>query len=653
MGIRLKFLIILLVFSFAPLMTLFLVNQRVFEELGDDIYHIAKVLLLQTAAKEIQEFTENYASNLNREFHFIDEVMKTCQKDLEKTVAAYLAASDRKENQLLMDKMKQQMPNLYNKIIGFRNDLVQLQFHLESGMRIIYPETNVSLPIVEPTMADAAFTKGIGLTGPLWHLPESNRVDANEGNILTVIVPIHHSSGSMLGTLTADFDIFKLLETIQPSSQWSIYMQNLLLRMDAKTANGLPMTIGTGRPLPKGLEWEADTSPLLVETQFTDRIKALFQGFHYGEEGFVSLPFNGVRSIWAFAHADKGLGIVSILPQREILYRIARHPGRLSRWLKLESFLAVAAVVLLMLIVVTHRSRRMLDPFFSLVSVFRRVSGGDFSTRLVFKAKDERQMVAAAFNDMAQQLEVGFRARQALEVAQEVQMNFLPNMHASIPGLDVAARLQYCEETGGDYIDVIKGGEERICIVVGDVTGHGIGAALLMATVRALVRGHYESKDDLTKTMNAVNCSLSADVGNTGRFVTLFILEIDRISRRLKWVRAGHDPAWLFSIATGSITYLDGPGIALGVDGEFSYSENKRDGLDPGDIILVGTDGIWETARLDGDFFGKRRMEKIVSENAHRSASEICNAVMTAVNRFREDAKQEDDVSVVVVRNLA
>jgi phosphoserine phosphatase RsbU/P len=653
MGIRLKFLIILLVFSFAPLMTLFFVNQRVFEELGDDIYHIAKVLLLQTAAKEIQEFTENYASNINREFHFIDEVMKTCQADVEKTVAAYLAASDRKVNQLLMDKMKQQMPNLYNKIIGFRNDLVQLQFHLESGMRIIYPETNVSLPIVEPTMADAAFTKGIGLTGPLWHLPESNRVDANEGNIMTVTVPIHHSSGSMLGTLTADFNIFKLLETIQPSSQWSIYMQNLLLRMDAKTANGLPVTIGAGRPLPKGLEWEADTSPLLVETQFSDRIKALFQGFHYGEEGFVSLPFNGVRSIWAFAPADKGLGIVSILPQREILYRIARHPGRLSRWLKLESFLAVAAVVLLMLIVVTHRSKRMLDPFFSLVSVFKRVSGGDFSTRLVFKAKDERQMVAAAFNDMAQQLEVGFRARQALEVAQEVQMNFLPNMHASIPGLDVAARLQYCEETGGDYIDVIKGGEERICIVVGDVTGHGIGAALLMATVRALVRGHYESKDDLTKTMNAVNCSLSADVGNTGRFVTLFILEIDRISRRLKWVRAGHDPAWLFSIATGSTTYLDGPGIALGVDGEFSYSENKSDRLDPGDIILVGTDGIWETARPDGDFFGKRRMEKIVSENAHRSASEICNAVMTAVNRFREDAKQEDDVSIVVVRNLS
>jgi sigma-B regulation protein RsbU (phosphoserine phosphatase) len=97
---------------------------------------------------------------------------------------------------------------------------------------------------------------------------------------------------------------------------------------------------------------------------------------------------------------------------------------------------------------------------------------------------------------------------------------------------------------------------------------------------------------------------------------------------------------------------LDGPGIPLGVNGEFIYSENKRDRLYPGDIILVGTDGIWETARPDGAFFGKRRMEKIVSQNAHRSASEICDAVMSAIDHFRGTAKQEDDVSVVVVKNL-
>jgi sigma-B regulation protein RsbU (phosphoserine phosphatase) len=654
MGIRLKFLIILLVFSLAPLFTLFFVNQLTFVELGNDIYHIAKVLLLQSASKEMQEFTENYASNINREFYFIDEVMKTCQEDVEKTIAAYSVETNQTENQFVIEKLKREVPTFYKKIIGFQTVLTRLRVYLVGGTRITYPETKESLAMSEPAMGDAKFSKIIGLTEPVWDLPGRDRFNSYSGNIFTVTVPIHNPSGSVVGAFTADFDLFKLLETIKPSSQWSLYMQNLLLRMDrnSKTANGIPLIIGARKALPKGLEWNADTSPLIIDTRFADRIKALFQGFHYGEEGYVSLPFEDVNSIWAFAHADKGLGIISILPQREILYRIARHPGRLSRWLKLESFLAVVAVVLLILMVVTHRSKRLLDPFFSMASAFKRVSGGDFSTRLEFKAKDERQMIATAFNDMAQQLEDGFRVRQALEVAQEVQQNFLPNLHTNVPGSDFAAKLQYCEETGGDYIDVLEKGGSRIGIVVGDVTGHGIGAALLMATVRALIQGHYQSKSDLTKTMNAVNCSLSADMGNTGRFVTLFILEIDSISRRLKWIRAGHDPAWLFSSVTGSIAYLDGPGIPLGVNGEFSYSENKRDRLYPGDIILVGTDGIWETARPDGTFFGKRRMEKIVSENAHRSASEICDAVMTAIDQFRGTAKQEDDVSVVVFKNL-
>jgi sigma-B regulation protein RsbU (phosphoserine phosphatase) len=385
---------------------------------------------------------------------------------------------------------------------------------------------------------------------------------------------------------------------------------------------------------------------------YTDKIKALFRGLQYGELGYVSLPYEGEPAIWAFADVDKGLGIVNILPEREILYRIIRHPGRLSRWLTLDNLLAAAAVVLFMVIVATHRSRRMLDPFFSLVSAFRRVSKGDFSTRLVFKAKDERQMVADAFNSMVLQLEEGIRVHQALEIAKEVQQNFFPEMDPNIPGLDVAARIQYCEETGGDYIDMLGKEEGRIGIVVGDVSDHGIGAALLMATVRALVRGHYQTTNDLVQVMNAVNFNLTADMGNTGRFVTLFFLEIDRLSRRLKWIRAGHDPAWLFSAGDGSMTTLGGPGIALGVNSEFSYSENLRDQFDLGDIILIGTDGIWETTSPDGTLFGKRRMEKTVSENAHKPAAEICDAVMASVNRFRDDEKLKDDVSIVVIKNL-
>jgi sigma-B regulation protein RsbU (phosphoserine phosphatase) len=237
-----------------------------------------------------------------------------------------------------------------------------------------------------------------------------------------------------------------------------------------------------------------------------------------------------------------------------------------------------------------------------------------------------------------------------LEVAQEVQQNFFPESDPNIPGLDISPTVLYCEETGGDYIDLLREKDGTVGIIVGDVTGHGIGAALLMATARALMRGHYQTKADLTQIMNAVNRGLTTDIGDTGRFVTLFFLEVDLQSYRLKWVRAGHDPAWLFSANDGSVSFLDGPGMALGVSSAFRYAANVGDLLGPGDIILIGTDGIWETTNTKGVLFGKRRLERAVLENAHRTAAEISTAVMGSVIRFRGDAKQEDDVSILVVK---
>jgi len=303
-----------------------------------------------------------------------------------------------------------------------------------------------------------------------------------------------------------------------------------------------------------------------------------------------------------------------------------------------------------MVIIAVYRSRRMLAPFFSMVSAFERLSAGDFSTKLKFNTRDERQLVADAFNRMTLQLEDGIRMRQGLEVAREVQQNFFPKIDPHILDLDIAARMINCEETGGDYIDVLKGKDGTVCVVVGDVTGHGIGAALLMATIRALIRGRYEIDADLSQAITSVNCSLTADMGESGRFVTLFIIEINPASQELRWVRAGHDPAWLFCNADDSIVSLAGPGLAMGVDCDIIYSESHRDQLESGDVILIGTDGIWETCDTDGIQFGKHRLEQIVSENLNRTATEISDSLIAAVNHFRGDQNQEDDVSLVVIK---
>lgn len=259
-------------------------------------------------------------------------------------------------------------------------------------------------------------------------------------------------------------------------------------------------------------------------------------------------------------------------------------------------------------------------------------------------------MVANAFNSMTEQLEDGIRMRQGLEVAEEVQHNFFPTTHTANTDLDIAIRINYSEETGGDYIDIIDGTDGKVCVVVGDVTGHGVGAALLMATVRALIRARYEVDSDLASLINSVNAKLTADMGDSGRFVTLFILEIDTIGSVVTWVRGGHDPAWLFSHKEGRIVALDGPGLILGIDADFDYVQNSRDNLDRGDVILIGTDGIWETGNQEGARFGKHRVEQIVLETAERTASELCDVLLTAVDQFRGNQRQEDDVSVAVVK---
>jgi sigma-B regulation protein RsbU (phosphoserine phosphatase) len=251
---------------------------------------------------------------------------------------------------------------------------------------------------------------------------------------------------------------------------------------------------------------------------------------------------------------------------------------------------------------------------------------------------------------MTEQLEEGIRMRQGLAVAEEVQHNFFPQICSAVNGLDIGVRISYSEETGGDYIDVIEGGDEKVCVVVGDVVGHGIGAALLMATVRALVRGRYEVDTNLASLISSVNERLAADMEDTGRFVTLFILEIDTRTSSISWVRAGHDPAWLLRREKKTLTNLGGPGLILGLDGTFQYKLNEMSGLEPGDTILIGTDGIWETSSPEGEWFGKQRVEQVLQEHSDQSALQLCDRLIEEIDRFRGTQRQEDDVSVAIVK---
>jgi sigma-B regulation protein RsbU (phosphoserine phosphatase) len=143
---------------------------------------------------------------------------------------------------------------------------------------------------------------------------------------------------------------------------------------------------------------------------------------------------------------------------------------------------------------------------------------------------------------------------------------------------------------------------------------------------------------------------LSADVADSGNFMTLFFLTIDLQSRKLTWVRAGHDPAILFDPATDTIDELQGNGVAMGVDESWIYAENEKSGLAEGQIIFIGTDGIWETENDKGQRFGKAPIFDIIRRNSKAGANEIMQAIIAALNEFRGGIAPEDDVTLMVIK---
>jgi len=243
--------------------------------------------------------------------------------------------------------------------------------------------------------------------------------------------------------------------------------------------------------------------------------------------------------------------------------------------------------------------------------------------------------------------------KKSLALAAEVQKSLQPPTALQVAGLDVAGRTIACEEIGGDYFDFLQ---EQQCAgdhfdaVVGDVTGHGVDAALLMTNARAFLRMRASQCGSISQIITEMNHRLAKDFSNTGRFMTLFYLSIDTENQSLRWVRAGQDAAVVYDPQQDEFEELMGTGLALGVDQHYEYEEYLKNGLQRGQIIAIGTDGIWEAHNRDGRMFGKRRFRKIIRENAHRSADQIIDAVYNDLSYYTQGVRQADDITLVVIK---
>ena len=292
-------------------------------------------------------------------------------------------------------------------------------------------------------------------------------------------------------------------------------------------------------------------------------------------------------------------------------------------------------------------------PLKEIIQALKDIRKGNFDRKVIVRSNDEIGYTGDVINELATGLKEREVMRHSLFLAREVQQNLLPDTDPKIEGLDIAGNSIYCDETGGDYYDFIfseADEDAKIAVAIGDVSGHGISSALLMAAVRSSLRQRSFLPGSAAEIISDVNRQLVNDVADAGQFVTMFYLLIDPKNKHLQYVRAGHDPAIFYDPNTDTFEELDGEGIALGVNKNWKAKAYTKTALENGQIIFLSTDGIREACNPQGEMFGREPIFDIIRNNSSLSANDILDAITTSLSKFQQGAKIEDDITLVVIK---
>ena len=236
-----------------------------------------------------------------------------------------------------------------------------------------------------------------------------------------------------------------------------------------------------------------------------------------------------------------------------------------------------------------------------------------------------------------------------LAAAQQIQEHLLPQRPPTIPGFDVIGASHPAEFAAGDHFDYFRMPDDSLAIVIGDVTGHGFGPALIMASVHTLIRSLSQRYCDVSDILHHANHFLCEETADHF-FATVFFARIDTETRHLDYASAGHPPAYVFD-RNGEIKMrLESTGIPLGIYPDETTPMGRGLTLEEGDVVLMLTDGAVETQSPTGDFFGVGRATECVRQCRDRSAKEILDCLYAAVLEFSGGGNPDDDVTAVVLK---
>lgn len=709
MKIRAKMLLLSLALALLPVILMALVSWAAMNRIKDDVLDIACDRFENGARRHLGSLVEDYGRIVRRDRHLVEKTLDIQRREVEKRLAApppprpvlyrlknygpggepppdmtcdekyyalgpegdrkpirlsfdhqvfFLAADARPGAAAAMTRLST-MSGAYRELYTGDPDLLKWHYTaLASGVHSSYPGHGGYPAEYDPRTREW-YRRALAAAGTAWTLGP----DVSSGVMnLTCSMPVRNPQGSIAGVTAIDVHLKHVLEGLRSRlpKEWRNAAEIFHVMIDGEEQSpGKRMKIFIRESFhSRGHEWRI---PVELDSLVADdpyRTEVIVNRISSGHPGILRADYRGADCLWAFSPIDDegGVATVIILPAATVVAEANRAAGVIKGLTKKAILVSAVTYLFVMVIVVgvaVSSSRRLTRPIKDLTEGAQRITEGDYESRVNIRTRDELEELGTIFNNMGPRLVENEKMKRSLAVASEIQQHLLPPGAPGLETFDIAGKIDYCDETGGDYYDFIivsPTDADRIGIAVGDITGHGIGAALLMASARAVLRSHVPQYDeDLSGLFNTINDHLWRDTGEE-RFLTLCYIMINGRTRTLSYVSAGHDPALWRRGGSGEIEELRSTGIMLGALPDSTYTHSGPVTLEPGDLVVVGTDGIWEAHNPADEMYGRQRLKDVIDANASRSAEEIRDAIIASVKAFCDTAPQLDDITVVVIK---
>ncbi len=641
MRIRHKLLTLLLFFAVVPLLLSIAISHTFFYRTGLHLAEETERELSDQAHAILQKLVDSFQQLQERD-HRMMEIALTLQADIGLTTAASPSNS------------APSPPLAYAAVQQYRPGMVSHQITiLETGGSSCYPPHGECLGSGDPRLV-SWYQK----TRELQTQTRTLTFDPTDDEpVIIVARPLTEVGGRFTGVTALVRPVNAMFADLHLSKNWFGSAREMLVVIDQDKERGTGgLRILTIREAGSSTSLWRDLSPqALLQPDTPQEAHLLLQRISVGQGGSLELSFQGIKTHWIFGADTGGEPFALILvPHSQVNAQAISAKEHVVantfRGLKISAVLLAGAIAAVFFTAVLA-SKKVTRPLIQLAKAAGRLTDGDYRTEVEISTGDEVEELGQVFNQLGPALAERERMASSLALAGDIQRHLLPQAQPQVKGFEIFGGALPCDEIGGDYYDFIPlGGGHRLALAVGDVSGHGAGAALLMAGARGVLRSHALHRGfGLSRLFAAMNEHLCRDTADE-QFMTLFYGVLNDRDRTLRWCSAGHGPLFLYSCREKNIIELGSTGLPLGIIAEETWEEGDPVVFEDGDILLVGTDGIWEVCNSAGEILGTERLKSHLCSHAAEPAAQIHASIMALVRSFREDNRQEDDITLSVVK---